>query len=82
MAYIIVARIHISMMERTFLDGNVSRPLRSLWSLGMSAVAKVEDESAVPIPSVAYSFAENVGLLLNGAVYMGQEGSERPTRLM
>jgi hypothetical protein len=56
--------------------GNVTRPFGQLWSLGMSALGNVGDGSGVVIPSVSYSFAENVDLLFNGLVYFGGNGTE------
>jgi hypothetical protein len=56
--------------------GNVTRPFGQLWSLGMAALGNVGDGSAVLIPSISYSFAENVDLLLHGLLYLGGDGTE------
>jgi hypothetical protein len=63
-------------LGRAILVGNVSRPFGQLWSLGMAALGNVGDASGVIIPSVSYSFAENVDLLFNGLVYFGGDGTE------
>lgn len=65
--------------ERTLGKGTiaavVSRPVRQLWTAGVSTLLNPGDGSFVLIPSLAYAYAENVDLLLNGIVYVGAEGS-------
>ena len=56
--------------------GVVSRPFGELWTAGVSTLANATDGSLVLIPSISYAFAQNVDLLFNGAVYVGQEGAE------
>lgn len=63
-------------LGKTIAMANVTRPFGQLWSLGFSAVGNPGDQSTVLIPSVAYSFAENVDLLLNGLIYLGADGTE------
>jgi hypothetical protein len=58
------------------LVGNVTRPFGQLWQVGFSALGNVGDKSAVLIPSVAYSFAENVDLMFNGQLHLGEDGTE------
>ena len=55
---------------------NVARPFGQLWTLGFSALTNAGDRSGVLVPSVTYSFAENVDLLFNGLVYFGADGTE------
>jgi hypothetical protein len=63
-------------LGKGILVGNVTRPFGQLWSLGLSSVGNVGDVSGVLIPSVSYSFAENVDLLLNGLAYFGGSNTE------
>ena len=63
-------------LGKGILVGNVSRPFGQLWSLGLSALGNVGDKSTVLIPSIIYSFAENVDLLFNGLIYVGGNGTE------
>lgn len=60
--------------EWTFY-GAVSHPIDQyqLWNAGLAALVS-GDGSAVLVPSLAYAFAENVDLLLNGLVYAGEDG--------
>jgi hypothetical protein len=63
-------------LGKGILVGNVTRPFGQLWSLGFSTLGNVGDRSGVFIPTVSYSFAENVDLLFNGLVYFGGNGTE------
>ncbi len=63
-------------LGKGILVGNVTRPFGQLWSLGLSTLGNIGDGSGVLIPSVSYSFAENVDLLFNGLVYFGGSGTE------
>jgi len=63
-------------LGKGILVGNVTRPFGQLWTLGMSAIGNVGDKSSVLIPSIAYSFAENVDLMFNGQLYLGEDGTE------
>ena len=63
-------------LGKGILIGSVNRPFGQLWSLGLSTLGNVGDASGVFIPTVSYSFAENVDLLFNGLVYFGGSGTE------
>jgi len=63
-------------LGKGILVGNVARPFGQLWSLGISGLSNVGDGSGVVIPSVSYSFAENVDLMFNGLVYFGGDNTE------
>lgn len=63
-------------LGKGILVGNVTRPFGQLWSLGLSGLGNVGDGSGVIIPSVSYSFAENVDFLFNGLVYFGGSNTE------
>ena len=63
-------------LGKGILVGNVSRPFGQLWNLGVSAIGNVGDQSSVLVPSIAYSFAENVDLMFNGLLYLGEDGTE------
>jgi len=58
------------------LYGLVSRPVHALWTVGVAGLRNLGDQSMVLIPSVAYSFAQNVDLLFNGLVALGRDGTE------
>ena len=58
------------------LVGVVSRQIGQLWTVGLAGLSNVGDGSLVIIPSVGYSFADNVDLLFNGLVFAGRDGSE------
>ncbi|MFC1640081.1 hypothetical protein ACFL3B_04895, partial [Gemmatimonadota bacterium] len=63
-------------LGKAIVVGNVTRPFGQLWQLGVSTVGNVGDQSMVVIPSIAYSFAENVDLMFNGLLYVGEDGTE------
>ena len=63
-------------LGKTTLVGLASRPFGQLWTLGLTGLANVGDGSVVFIPSVAFSFAENVDLLFNGLIYLGHDDAE------
>ncbi len=65
-------------MSKVVVYGAINHPVDDLQLLnvGMSAIVSAADGSAVLIPSVSYSFAENVDLLFNCLIYMGDDGSE------
>ena len=54
----------------------VSHQLRQLWTLGLSGLVNAGDGSAVVIPSLLYSFAQDVDLIFNGIVFVGDDGTE------
>jgi hypothetical protein len=66
-------------LGEVLLYGVVSRPVRDLWTVGVAALRNLGDRSMVVIPSVAYSFAQNVDLLFNGLVAAGRDGTEYGT---
>ena len=63
-------------LGKTTLVGLASRPFGQLWTLGLTGLANAGDGSVVFIPSVAFSFAENVDLLFNGLIYLGHDDAE------
>ena len=63
-------------LGKYLLVGNVTRQFGQLWSFGLSTIGNVGDGSGVIIPSVSYSFAENVDFLFNGLAYFGGSGTE------
>jgi len=66
-------------LGRVLLYGLVSRPVHDLWTVGLAGLRNVGDRSMVLIPSVGYSFAQNVDLLFNGLVVVGHDGTEYGT---
>ncbi len=67
---------HQRTLGKGTVAGMVSRPVRQLWTLGGTVLANVGDGSVALVPSVAYSFAENVDFLCNGLLFVGEDGSE------
>ncbi|MGE0556293.1 MAG: hypothetical protein AB7R55_22930 [Gemmatimonadales bacterium] len=63
-------------LGRVLLYGGVSRTVTELWTVGGSAIANPGDGSAALIPLVGYSLAQNVDLLFNGFVSLGDDESE------
>lgn len=63
-------------LGRAIIVGNVTRPFGQLWTLGLATLGNIGDQSAVLIPSVSYSFAQNVDLLFNGLLHLGPDGTE------
>ena len=63
-------------LGNTTVVGMVRRSVGQLWMLGMASLINPGDGSAVVIPSIAYSFAENVDLLFNGLLNLGGPGDE------
>lgn len=63
-------------LGNTTVVGMVRRSVGQLWTLGMVSLINPGDGSAVVIPSIAYSFAENVDLLFNGLLNLGGPGDE------
>jgi len=63
-------------LGKTTLFAAVHRTLARLWTVGMSVISNPGDGSLIVIPTVAYSFADNVDLLFNGLIYVGRPGSE------
>ncbi len=63
-------------LGNTTVVGMVRRSVGQLWTLGMASLINPGDGSAVVIPSIAYSFAENVDLLFNGLLNLGGPGDE------
>jgi len=63
-------------LGRTTVFGMVSRKFGQLWQLAISTVGNPGDGSAVVIPSISYSFADNIDLLFNGVWYLGDAGDE------
>jgi len=67
---------HQRTLGKGTVAGMVSRGVRQLWTVGASALANVGDGSMALIPSLSYAFAENVDFLMNGLLFVGDEGSE------
>lgn len=63
-------------LGRTTIFGMISRPIGDLWTFGISSIANPGDGSFLMIPSIAYSFAENIDLLFNAVWYVGEAGEE------
>ncbi len=63
-------------LGKTTVFGMISRPVGQLWTLGISTIVSPGDGSFSLIPSVAYSFAENIDLLFNMVWYEGETGEE------
>lgn len=68
-------------MSKVVVYGSISQPVDQfeLWNVGLSSLISAADGSAVLIPSVSYAFAQDVDLLFNALVYLGQEGTEFST---
>jgi hypothetical protein len=63
-------------LGKTTLFGAVNRTIAQLWTVGMSVISNPGDGSLILIPAIAYSFADNIDLLFNGLLYVGQPGDE------
>lgn len=61
-------------ISRDQVYGFIQYPLTDLISIGSSIIVSVSDRSAAFVPTVNYSFLENVDLMLMGNFYVGDEG--------
>ncbi len=59
--------------------GTLRRQYGQLWNLGLSGLTNAGDGSLVLIPTVAYSFAQDVDLLFNGLISIGGDDTEYGT---
>jgi hypothetical protein len=67
-------------MGRGLLFASVTRPTGDLMALGLAGLANLGDGSAVILPSVSYSFAENVDIFVQLVATVGPDGTEFGTR--
>ncbi len=63
-------------LGKGMLFATLSHPAWQLWTFSVSGLANTGDRSLVLIPTVLYSFAQNVDLTLYGYLSAGDEGTE------
>ncbi|GMQ81768.1 MAG: hypothetical protein BMS9Abin05_1204 [Rhodothermia bacterium] len=63
-------------LGKTTIVGLLSRSMGQLWTIGFATLVNPGDGSAVVIPSISYSFADNVDLLFNGVLNLGGPDDE------
>jgi len=63
-------------LGKGMLFATLSHPAWQLWTFGLSGLANTGDRSVVILPTVLYSFAQNVDLTLYGYLSGGAEGTE------